>query len=117
MGLIVHDTITVKNGMTLTDAYVSIAQDDIRIVRGAKSPSIINANGDPNFSPPFAAWAFRIETLQRIWINQDLRTTMHDPADISVLYYEITDPNDLNIPVFELLYRHIKKLYKSTTDV
>jgi hypothetical protein len=107
MGLIINEEITLKNGMKITGAYLSMYRQRLRLYPG---PAQIHAE---IIQPRYI-----LQGVYTLWVSQD---AVKDPnvnfLEEGVLDFPITD-EDLNKPVHQIAYDYIKtKIYTNTTDV
>jgi hypothetical protein len=107
MGLIINDEITLKNGMKITGAYLSMHRQRLRLYPGPVQlhPEVIQPR-------------YVLQGAYTLWISPE---AVKDPninfLEEGVLDFAITD-NDLNKPIHQIAYDYIKlKVYTNTADV
>jgi hypothetical protein len=106
MGLIINDEITLKNGMKITGAYLSMHRQRLRLNPG---PAQIH----PEVIQP----RYILQGVYTLWVSPD---AVKDPnvkfLEEGILDFAITDI-DLNKPIHQIAYDYIKsKVYTNTTD-
>jgi len=103
MGIIINDSITFNNGITLTNCYCGLHNSMIDITR----------NDLYNTAPK----KYNVRSSYTIWANKEARTNeliYLDKGNISLNL----DASELekNVNLFELLYEEIKSKYTEYTD-
>lgn len=107
MGLTINDEITLKNGLKVTGAYLSMSGERIRLM-GA-TPRVQQEN-------PGIRYTF--QGSYTLWISKEasLDTSPEEHLDRGTIDIVVTD-DDLNLPIHQIAYNYIKtKLYTNTTD-
>jgi len=108
MGIIITDTITFPNGITLANTYCSISKDIINIRKDKRYPST-----DPNIIYK----KYSMASTYTIWASKDARVNNLTPLDKGVvtLYLDSNElENDVNI--FNMIYNEIKNIYPNHND-
>lgn len=104
MGIIINDTITLRSGIEVTNAYAALSVSDISVRKD--TPSV---NTDSSANNNEVKWV--ISTEYSIWYKQD------EMKKISSLQRDfIKTTYDGGECMFAVLYRAIKAKYQSTSD-
>jgi hypothetical protein len=96
MGVIINETITLANGLTVTNPYASLGANDIRIEK--------NVNNNPQYT---------IEVNFTMWVSQALRES--GSRDIGCILVKIGSNTPATGNIYELLYNKFKTM-KTCTD-
>ena len=96
MGVIINETITLANGLTVTNPYASLGANDIRVEK--------NVNNNPQYT---------IEGRFTMWVSQALRVS--GSRDIGSIHVQIKSNTPATGNIYELLYNKIKTM-KTCTD-
>jgi len=106
MGLLVNDTITLKNGQTVTGAYVSFAGKHIHMIpRDSFVP--------PSRHNPFDTKWVITGTGYGVWVSKQEA----DAGQPQIGYFPCNIPvSDLSKPIHEMCYDYLKTIYKNTSD-
>ena len=107
MGIIINDTITFKNGISLSDCYCSINHNMIRISKNYEE-------SDPSNS---GIKKYMIKCDYTIWSSKDARINDLNIMEKNKVLLDL-DANQLetNVNIFTLLYNAIKSQYTNYTD-
>lgn len=111
MGVIIDETITLSNGLTATNPYASLGENDIRVEK--------RVDEDMNIDPET-----RVETVKtttkyflsgsfNMWVSQALRAS--GSGDIGGFDVTIESDTPLTGNVYDLLYNKLKTM-KTCTD-
>jgi hypothetical protein len=106
MGLLITDVITLESGLQVTNAYVSIGTQPIRISK---------INGETAHDPP-ELYQYLAEVKFHVWVNQEKATEVDTRCIVKsynvILNKEGGEPFTDN--VYKLLYTHFKNTYGFT---
>jgi len=106
MGLIIHDEITLKNGLTLKDTYVSFWGKTVSVVPGVH----VTLPSGP-YTPDYIVTGGGYS----IWASAQARQSNCTPLE-TVFCEFVASKDDMNTPVHQLCYNYIKNKYNNTTD-
>ena len=100
MGIIINDSLTLQNGLVVSNVYASLSGQPINIMKGVAY--IIESNAITWFATStYNIWANKNAADKRLpYVQQDFVRTNIDPSQ----------------PVIPALYVALKAKYKSTTD-
>jgi hypothetical protein len=114
MGLIVNDTITLKNGMKVTGAYLSFYGQSIGFVPGPSAT--LTGQPLPDVENLRKTVDYTANGSYSIWFNKEAKDSGLVPVESGNVDYPIT--KDLaSTPLHTLLYQYVKtNIYKNTTD-
>ncbi len=106
MGLIINDEITLKNGMRITGAYLSMYRQRLRL-----NPGPVQIHSEV-IQPRYI-----LQGVYTLWVSPDaVKNPNVNFLEEGILDFPITE-EDLNIPIHQIAYNYIKtKLYTNTTD-
>ena len=96
MGVIINETITLTNGLTVTNPYASVGVNDIRIEK--------RVDNNPQYT---------IEGRFTMWVSQALRAS--GSGDIGCILVRIGSNTPATGNIYELLYNKFKTM-KTCTD-
>lgn len=105
MGIIIHDTLTLQNGLQVTDSYASLAKQVITIQKGYTQ--------DSNSNTYTSVW--KTTSLYNIWTNKDMASNNAPYVQQETITVGLSN-QQLNEPTFQTLYNGIKSRYQSTSD-
>lgn len=115
MGLIIDDTITLKNGMTLQGAYLSFNKQYLGLVPGP-SARLVTPNVSSNIANVYDTVQYTACGEYKIWANQQAMQNGCVPVETGTIDYGVTK-DQVSQSLHTLLYTYIKtNVYKNTTD-
>lgn len=100
MGVIINETITLTNGLTVTNPYASVGQNDIKVEKKVEKQH-------PRTT------MYITEGLFTMWVSQVLRAS--DCRDIGKIRVQIESKTPPTGNIYELLYNKLKTM-KTCTD-
>jgi hypothetical protein len=99
MGIIIHDELTLDNGLVVRDTYASLAEQPINVLRTT-----------PYMESNTIAWVATI--TYNIWANQTAANKKAPALQSGFINTKI----DTQHTIFDNLYSAMKAKYQSTTD-
>ena len=111
MGVILNETITLSNGLTVTNPYASVGENDIRVekrVRGER-----NRDPETDVETVTTTTKYILEGRFTMWVSQALR--VGGSGDIGGIQVEVESETPPTVNIYELLYKKLKTM-KSCTD-
>ena len=115
MGVIIKETITLPNGLTVTDPYASVGENDIRIEKNVNFSQ--HDETDPETGEITTTTNSTIEYVTEgrftMWVSQALRAS--DSISIGNIQVEVESETPVTGSVYELLYNKLKTM-KTCTD-
>jgi hypothetical protein len=111
MGVILNETITLSNGLTATNPYASIGENDIRVEKRVDK----ERNHDPvtDVETVTTTTKYILHGRFTMWVSQALRA--NGSRDIGSLSINVESDTPLTGNVYDLLYNKLKTL-KTCTD-
>lgn len=103
MGVILNETITLPNGLTVTNPYASVGEHHIKVEKQER----INASDEP------ATTKYVINCRFSMWASQELRAS--GSREIGGLIVSVESDTPLTGNVYDLLYNKLKTM-KTCTD-
>ena len=104
MGIIIHDTLTLHNGLQATDTYASLSKQVINIQ---------NSTQYSNSNTYTSVW--KTSSLYNIWVNKDYASNNSPYLQQETVTVDLSN-QQLQESIFQTLYNAIKSKYNSTTD-
>lgn len=101
MGIIINDTLSLANGLTVTDAYASFHKQTIQFFR--------------HFTPETSTEGWMLMGVYNIWTNQIIAKEGGPSLQQNVISVMMTDAQ-LELSPFKILYNEMKTMYTNTTD-
>ena len=108
MGIIIGDTITLNNGLTVTNTYCSFGNSKISLRKNINNTYDSSGNIVSNIN-------YTLYCNYCIWINKTYRLNNNVILESYNINKDITS-SDLNTNLYSILYTEIKSKYTSTTD-
>ena len=100
MGVIINETITLANGLTVTNPYASVGENDIRVEKRVERL-------------PAKTTRYIVEGLFTMWVSPELRVS--GSRDIGGIRVEVESDTPATGNIYELLYNKLKTM-KTCTD-
>ena len=100
MGVIINETITLANGLTVTNPYASVGENDIRVEKRVERL-------------PAKTTRYIVEGLFTMWVSPELRVS--GSRDIGSIRVEVESKTPHTGNIYELLYNKLKTM-KTCTD-
>jgi hypothetical protein len=110
MGVIINETITLANGLTVTNPYASVGENDIRMEK-----KVENRNYTSNVSETTttSTTKYIVEGRFTMWVTPELRVS--GSRDIGGIRVEVESDTPATGNIYELLYNKLKTM-KTCTD-
>jgi len=111
MGVTLNETITLSNGLTATNPYASVGENDIRVEKRVRE----EWNYDPETGVETDTTTIKYVLGGRftMWVSQALRAS--GARDIGSFSVSVESETPLTGNVYELLYNKLKTM-KTCTD-
>jgi hypothetical protein len=100
MGVIINETITLANGLTVTNPYASVGENDIRVEKRVERL-------------PAKTTRYIVEGLFTMWVSPELRVS--GSRDIGSIRVEVESDTPATGNIYDLLYKKLKTM-KTCTD-
>jgi hypothetical protein len=115
MGVIINETITLGNGLTVTNPYASVGENDIRVEKRVQEH--INLETDPETGEITTTTTYTtkyiVEGRFTMWVSPELRVS--GSRDIECIRVEVESDTPATGNIYELLYNKLKTM-KTCTD-
>ena len=111
MGVIINETITLANGLTVTNPYASVGENDIRMEKKVEE----NRNYTSNVSETTttSTTKYIVEGRFTMWVTPKLRVS--GSRDIGDIRVQVESDTPATGNIYELLYNKLKTM-KTCTD-
>ena len=107
MGVTLNETITLSNGLTVTNPYASVGENDIRVEKER------NSDPETDVETVTTTTKYILEGRFTMWVSQALR--VGGSGDIGGIQVEVESETPPTVNIYELLYKKLKTM-KSCTD-
>jgi hypothetical protein len=115
MGVIINETITLANGLTVTNPYASVAGNDIRVQKNVEENR--SNETDPETgemtTTTTSTTKYIVEGRFTMWVTPELRVS--GSRDIGGIQVKIESDTPATGNIYELLYNKLKTM-KTCTD-
>jgi len=109
MGVTLNETITLSNGLTVTNPYASVGENDIRVEkRVEKERNYVGETEKVSTTTKYI-----LEGRFTMWVSQALR--VGGSGDIGGIQVEVESETPPTVNIYELLYNKLKTM-KTCTD-
>jgi hypothetical protein len=102
MGLLIHDTITLRNGQKMTDSYASFRYSNMFV-------SCLSTSSNTSSN------SWMVTTTYGLWRSNVACVQGGTPVESRQVQFQMTN-DQLNQPFFTALYGVLKNQFQSTTD-
>ena len=109
MGVIINETITLANGLTVTNPYASVGENDIRMEKRVEE----NRNYTSNVSETTTTTKYILQGRFTMWVNIAMR--IGKKGDIGGIQVEVESDVPFTGNIYDLLYKKLKTM-KTCTD-
>ena len=99
MGVIIDETITLAIGLTVTNPYASVGENDIKVEKNVN----FSQSGDGLFSIEYV-----IDGRFTMWVSPELRVSRSE--DIGSFQVEVKSDTPPTGNIYELLYNKLKTM-------
>jgi hypothetical protein len=111
MGVTLNETITLSNGLTATNPYASLGENDIRVEKRVEEER--NRDPDTDVETVTTTTKYILQGRFTMWVSQALRTS--GSRDIGGFSVSVESDTPLTGNVYDLLYNKLKTM-KTCTD-
>ena len=111
MGVTLNETITLSNGLTVTNPYASVGENDIRVEKRVEKER--NSDPETDVETVTTTTKYILEGRFTMWVSQALR--VGGSGDIGGIQVEVESETPPTVNIYELLYKKLKTM-KSCTD-
>ena len=107
MGVIINETITLANGLTVTNPYASVGENDIRMEKRVEEQRNYTSNVSETTTKYILQGRFTM------WVNIAMR--IGKKGDIGGIQVEVESDVPFTGNIYDLLYKKLKTM-KTCTD-
>ena len=115
MGVIINETITLGNGLTVTNPYASVGENDIGVVKNVEEN--MSDETDPETgettTTTTSTTKYIVEGRFTMWVSPELRVS--GSGNIGSIRVQVESDTPATGNVYELLYNKLKTM-KTCTD-
>ena len=111
MGVIINETITLANGLTVTNPYASVGEHDIMMEKMVEKNMSYNSETDEMTYTPTTKYMIRGHFS--MWVTPELRVS--GSKDIGSIRFEIESDTPVTGNLYEVAYNKLKTM-KTCTD-
>ena len=111
MGVIINETITLANGLTVTNPYASVGKNDIRVQKNVEEDR--SYNDETEEETITSTTKYIVEGRFTMWVTPELRVS--GSRDIGNIRVEVESDTPATGNIYELLYNKLKTM-KTCTD-
>ena len=102
MGVTLNETITLSNGLTVTNPYASVGENDIRVEKER------NSDPETDVETVTTTTKYILEGRFTMWVSQALRVS--GSGDIGGIQVEVESETPPTVNIYELLYNKLKTM-------
>ena len=107
MGVTLNETITLSNGLTVTNPYASVGENDIRVEKER------NSDPETDVETVTTTTKYILEGRFTMWVNIAMRNS--NKGDIGGIHVSVESTTPFTGNVYDTLYKKLKTM-KSCTD-
>ena len=115
MGVIINETLTLGNGLTVTNPYASVGENDIKVEKKVEEHRSLEI--DPETSEATTTTTtttkYTIQGRFNMWVTPEFRVS--GSGDIGSIQVQVESDTPATGNVYELLYNKLKTM-KTCTD-
>ena len=111
MGVIINETITLANGLTVTTPYASVGENEIRMEKRVEEQR--NYTSNVSETTTTTTTKYILQGRFTMWVNIAMR--IGKKGDIGGIHVEVESDVPFTGNVYELLYNKLKTM-KTCTD-
>jgi hypothetical protein len=113
MGVIINETITLANGLTVTNPYASVGENDIRMEK--KVEENMNYTSNVSETTTTSTTKYIVEGRFTMWVTPELRVS--GSRDIGGIQVEVESDTPATGNIYELLYNKLKTMKTCTNSI
>jgi hypothetical protein len=115
MGVIINETITLANGLTVTNPYASVGENNIRVEKRVQENSSYETNPETGetTTTTTSTTKYIVEGRFTMWVSPELRVS--GSGNIGSIRVQVESDTPATGNVYELLYNKLKTM-KTCTD-
>ena len=108
MGVIINETITLINGLTVTNPYASVGENGIKVVKIVEVNSSYDTDPETGEITPTPSTKYNVEGRFTMWVSPELRVS--GSRDIGYIQVEVESDTPPTGNIYELLYNKLKTM-------
>ena len=113
MGVIINETITLANGLTVTNPYASVGENDIRVEKRVER--VMSSDIDPETGETTTTTNYIVKGRFTMWVTPELRVS--GSRDIGGIQVEVGSDTPPTGNIYELLYNKLKTMKTCTNSI
>ena len=113
MGVIINETITLANGLTVTNPYASVGENDIKVEKRVEENRSYETDPETGEITPTPSTKYNVEGRFTMWVSPELRVS--GSGDIGCIKVRVESDTPPTGNLYELLYNKLKTM-KTCTD-
>jgi|TARA_B110000240_G_scaffold3102_1_gene3495 hypothetical protein len=115
MGVIINETITLDNGMTVTNPYASVGENGIKVGKKVENRTSIETDPetDETTTTTTTTTKYIVQGCFTMWVTPELRVS--GSRDIGGIQVQVDSDTPATGNIYELLYNKLKTI-KTCTD-
>ena len=115
MGVIINETITLANGLTVTNPYASVGENNIKVEKKVEENRSYETDPETGESTTTttSTTKYIVEGRFTMWVSPELRVS--GSRDIGGIRVEVESDTPATGNIYELLYNKLKTM-KTCTD-
>jgi hypothetical protein len=113
MGVIINETITLPNGLTVTDAYASLGENDITITKRTERGIGMMVNYESTDGG--VTTRYIIHGRFTLWVNAAMRD--NKGPSIDTIHVKVESETPYTVNVYDLIYDELKTTRKCTDAI
>ena len=117
MGVIINETITLGNGLTVTNPYASVGENDIRVEKRVQENSSYETNAETGemTTTTTSTTKYIVEGRFTMWVSPELRVS--GSRDIGGIQVQVHSDTPATGNLYELLYNKLKTMKTCTNSI
>ena len=117
MGVIINETITLGNGLTVTNPYASVGENDIRVQKKVEENNSYETDPETGeiTTTTTSTTKYIVEGRFTMWVTPELRVS--GSRDIGGIQVKIESDTPATGNIYELLYNKLKTMKTCTASI
>jgi len=113
MGVIINETITLTTGLTVTNPYASVGENDIRVEKNVEEGR--KPDPETGVETVTSTTKYIVEGLFTMWVTPELRAS--GSRDIGGIQVRVESDTPATGNIYELLYNKLKTMKTCTNSI
>ena len=117
MGVIINETIALGNGLTVTNPYASVGENDIKVEKKVQEHMNleIDPETDETTTTTTTTTKYIVQGCFTMWVTPELRVS--GSRDIGGIQVEVESDTPATGNIYELLYNKLKTMNTCTDSI